>query len=57
MLILAIDTSTSAITVALHDDTRVLAAASHLDALRAIAGGRGAGRPDPDGVVGREPAG
>ncbi|MFW5469193.1 tRNA (adenosine(37)-N6)-threonylcarbamoyltransferase complex dimerization subunit type 1 TsaB [Knoellia sp. CPCC 206435] len=31
MLILAIDTSTSAITVALHDDTRVVAAASHLD--------------------------
>ena len=31
MLILAIDTSTSAITVALHDDTRVLAAESHLD--------------------------
>jgi tRNA threonylcarbamoyl adenosine modification protein YeaZ len=31
VLILAIDTSTSAITVALHDDTRVLAAASHLD--------------------------
>ncbi|WP_035940658.1 tRNA (adenosine(37)-N6)-threonylcarbamoyltransferase complex dimerization subunit type 1 TsaB [Knoellia aerolata] len=31
MLILAIDTSTSAITVALHDDTRVLAAASHID--------------------------
>ena len=31
MLILAIDTSTSAITVALHDDTRVLATESHLD--------------------------
>ena len=31
MLILAIDTSTSAITVALHDDARVLAAESHLD--------------------------
>lgn len=32
MLILAIDTSTSAITVALHDETRVLAQRSHLDA-------------------------
>lgn len=31
MLILAIDTSTSAITVALHDDAQVLAAQSHLD--------------------------
>lgn len=31
MLILAIDTSTSAITVALHDDTSVVAARSHLD--------------------------
>lgn len=31
MLILAIDTSTSAITVAVHDDTRLLAAESHLD--------------------------
>ncbi len=31
MLILAIDTSTSAITVALHDDTQLLAAESHLD--------------------------
>ncbi|MFC7491366.1 MULTISPECIES: tRNA (adenosine(37)-N6)-threonylcarbamoyltransferase complex dimerization subunit type 1 TsaB [unclassified Knoellia] len=32
MLILAIDTSTSAITVALHDETRAVAARSHLDA-------------------------
>lgn len=31
MLILAIDTSTSAITVAIHDDERVRAQASHLD--------------------------
>ncbi|MFW5473956.1 tRNA (adenosine(37)-N6)-threonylcarbamoyltransferase complex dimerization subunit type 1 TsaB [Knoellia sp. CPCC 206450] len=31
MLILAIDTSTSAITVAIHDDDRVRAQASHLD--------------------------
>lgn len=32
MLILAIDTSTSAITVALHDESRLLAQESHLDA-------------------------
>ncbi|MFC7486421.1 tRNA (adenosine(37)-N6)-threonylcarbamoyltransferase complex dimerization subunit type 1 TsaB [Knoellia sp. CPCC 206453] len=32
MLILAIDTSTSAITVALHDETRAIAQGSHLDA-------------------------
>ena len=32
MLILAIDTSTTAITVALHDETRAVAHASHLDA-------------------------
>lgn len=32
MLILAIDTSTSAITVALHDETQVLAQGTHLDA-------------------------
>lgn len=32
MLILAIDTSTSAITVALHDGTRLLAREAHLDA-------------------------
>lgn len=32
MLILAIDTSTTAITVALHDETQAVAQASHLDA-------------------------